>query len=234
MSRKYEIGTILQSNKYGKFKIIDIISHNRFKIKFILTGFEKEISRACMTYGEVRDPYYPIYYGVGCLGDIKAKDYKKELYLWRGMIYRCYDKNNKNYWLYGGNGITVCKDWLCFEKFLKDIPLIKGYDKDKFFNNELELDKDMSYIGNGFKEYSLKTCVFLPYKINFSEMLARRKLHTSSRYVGVTKLKDDKWQVTYCAPHKNIYVGRFSTEKEAHEAYEKFKKEYILQRRVNG
>lgn len=226
MNRKYDIGTIWESNKYGKFEIIDIISMNRFRVKFILTGFEKDISRSCLAKGEIRDPYYPIYYGVGCLGDIKIQDYKKELYVWRFMISRCYDENSSGYCLYGQKGITVCKDWLCFEKFLKDIPLIRGYDKNKFLNGELELDKDMSYIGNGSKEYSLKTCQFLPYKINFAEMLARRKLNTSSRYIGVTKLKDGKWQVTYCTPHKNIYVGRFPSEKEAHEAYEEFKKNY--------
>lgn len=149
MSRKYDISTIWESNKYGKFEIIDIISMNRFRVKFILTGLAK---------GEIRDPYYPIYYGVGCLGNIKIQNYKKELYVWRFMINRCYNQNSSSYHLYGQKGITVCKDWLCFEKFLKDIPSIKGYDKNKFLNGELELDKDMSYIGDGRKEYSLKTC----------------------------------------------------------------------------
>lgn len=227
MYKKYYVGTILDSNKYGKFEIVEIISSGRFKIKFLLTGFEKEISRSCMTKGEVRDPYYPIYYGVGCLGQVKAEDHKKELYIWRAMLYRCYDKNHSSYCLYGGKGVTLCKRWLCFENFLEDIPLIKGYDYKKFKNGELELDKDMSYVGIGNKEYSLQTCEFLPSKINFAEMLARRKLNTSSRYVGVTKLKDGKWQVTYCAPHgRNIYLGRFSTEKAAHEAYENFKENY--------
>jgi len=226
MYRKYDIGTIWSSNKYGDFEIVDIISQNRFKVKFILTGFEKDISRSCLAAGEIRDPYYPIYYGVGCLGNINVKSYKKELNLWRFMLSRCYDKNSDNYCLYGDKGIKVCKEWLCFKNFVKDIPEIKGYDREKFQAGELELDKDMSYVGHGSKEYSLNTCEFLPYRVNFSEMLARRKLHTSSRYVGVTKLKDGKWQVTFCGKHKNIYVGRFSTEKEAHEAYENFKKNY--------
>lgn len=226
-NKKYFVGTILDSNQYGKFEIVEIISLNRFRIRFLLTGFEREISRSCMTHGEIRDPYYPIYFGVACLGQVRSDDHRKELFLWRAMIYRCYDKDNDCYYLYGGKGVTVCKRWLCFENFLVDIPLIKGYDQEKFQNGEIELDKDMSYVGDGNKEYSLQTCEFLPYRINFSEMLARRKLTTSSRYVGVTKLKDGKWQATYCAPHnQHIHVGRFSTEKEAHEAYEKFKENY--------
>lgn len=225
-NKKYSVGTVLDSNKYGKFEIVEVISSYRFRIRFLLTGFEKEISRSCMTHGEVRDPYYPIYCGVGCLGQVRTDDHKKELFLWRAMIYRCYDKNNSGYYLYGEKGITVCKRWLCFENFVKDIPLIKGYNREKFQNGKLELDKDMSYVGYGNKVYSLETCEFLPYRVNFSEMLARRKLTTSSRYVGVTKLKDEKWQVTYCSKNKKFYVGRYSTEKEAHEAYEKFKLAY--------
>ena len=82
------------------------------------------------------------------------------------------------------------------------------------------------YFGENIKEYSLNTCVFLPKRINFDEMLARRKLITSSRYVGVSKLKDGKWQVTYVHNGKNIYGGRFKTEKEAHAAYEALKRQY--------
>lgn len=65
MYRKYDIGTVWSSNKYGDFEIVDIVSKNRFRVKFILTGFEKDISRSCLAAGEIRDPYYPIYYGVG-------------------------------------------------------------------------------------------------------------------------------------------------------------------------
>lgn len=223
---KYVPGVVFKSNKYGDFEIVERYSTTRFRVRFLLTGYEKDICRSCMTRGEIRDPYYPIYYGVACQGDVKKDKNIKEFNVWRFMIQRCYDTKYKGYKLYGEKGVTVCKRWLCFENFLNDIPLIKGYDKEKFLKDELELDKDMSYQFSGNKEYSLRTCEFLPYKVNFSEMLARRKLTTSSRYVGVTKLKDGKWQVTYCAPHKNIYVGRYKTEKEAHEAYEKFKKQY--------
>ena len=57
-------------------------------------------------------------------------------------------------------------------------------------------------------------------------MLGRRKLRTSSRYVGVTKLKDGKWQVTYSHNGKAIYGGRYKTEYDPHLAYEKLKEKY--------
>jgi len=40
---------------------------------------------------------------------------------WRDMKGRCLNKNRTRYKDYGGRGITVCNDWLNFERFLKDM-----------------------------------------------------------------------------------------------------------------
>ena len=223
---KFNVGDIRKSNKYGEYKIIKKYNCQKYRIRFLLTNYEKDVCASCITYGEIRDPYYPIYYGVACLGNIKTTEHKREFNLWRFMIQRCYDKNYDGYKLYGEKGIQVCDRWLCFEYFLNDIPYIKGFDEQKFINKKIQLDKDMSYVGHKSKIYSINTCVFLPYRINFDEMLGRRKLRTSSRYVGVTKLKDGKWQVTYVHNGKAIYGGRYKTEYDAHLAYEKLKEEY--------
>jgi transcriptional regulator with XRE-family HTH domain len=43
-------------------------------------------------------------------------------YRWRQMIDRCHNPNNKNYWRYGGRGITVCDRWRnSFVNFLNDM-----------------------------------------------------------------------------------------------------------------
>ena len=80
------------------------------------------------------------------------------------------------------------------------------------------------------KQYSPKNCVFISQKDNFQEELARWKQRTSSRYVGITKLYDGKWQASICdmrkkGKNKNVYIGRYATEEEAHEAYKKKRKE---------
>jgi hypothetical protein len=41
---------------------------------------------------------------------------------WQNMTQRCINSNRKDYCLYGGRGIKVCKRWLEFENFLKDMP----------------------------------------------------------------------------------------------------------------
>lgn len=47
---------------------------------------------------------------------------RKKLYrAWSNMLSRCYDEENANYSYYGGRGISVCKRWHAFERFLKDM-----------------------------------------------------------------------------------------------------------------
>jgi len=44
-----------------------------------------------------------------------------EFGIWRGIIRRCTEKENKGYRRYGGRGIKVCKRWLVFENFFADV-----------------------------------------------------------------------------------------------------------------
>jgi len=40
---------------------------------------------------------------------------------WASMLTRCRNKNSTNFKHYGGRSISVCKSWLVFENFLKDM-----------------------------------------------------------------------------------------------------------------
>lgn len=40
---------------------------------------------------------------------------------WSGMLARCFNPKEASYRNYGGRGITVCKRWMTFENFLKDM-----------------------------------------------------------------------------------------------------------------
>lgn len=227
---KYTIGTVMSSNKYGDF---EIISHNarrtRFHIRFIETGYETDISYGCMIHGEVRDPYYPIYFNVASLGMFSINDHLRELYLWRGMISRCYNPDDANYIYYGQKGVTVCNRWLCCENFVDDIRLVKGYDEGLFRQGLLELDKDICDT-MGEKQYNLINCQFVTRQTNHNEMMRRRKPHTSSKYTGVSKLKDGKWQSSISYRSKNIYIGRYDSDEDAHKAYLAKKKELGIDR----
>lgn len=67
---------------------------------------------------------------------------------WRNVITRCTNPNVSAYPDYGGRGITVCKRWRKFEKFLTDMgPMPKGYTIERRNNN---------------RGYSPKNCYWLP------------------------------------------------------------------------
>lgn len=53
----------------------------------------------------VKDPYVPVAFGVGYLGNIEMKEYKKEYLLWRRMLSRCYNPKDSSYRYYGGSQI---------------------------------------------------------------------------------------------------------------------------------
>ena len=40
---------------------------------------------------------------------------------WHNMRYRCMNNDSKSYPDYGGRGIKICKNWLKFENFCKDM-----------------------------------------------------------------------------------------------------------------
>lgn len=44
-----------------------------------------------------------------------------EYNIWKGMRQRCFNPKDTNYHRYGGRGITICKKWNIYSKFLEDM-----------------------------------------------------------------------------------------------------------------
>lgn len=55
------------------------------------------------------------------VGISHGKRYTSTYNSWANMLQRCLNLTNPAYKYYGGRGITVCKEWLDFENFLKDM-----------------------------------------------------------------------------------------------------------------
>lgn len=126
---------------------------------------------------------------------------------WKNMIERCYCAkfllDNVTY-----RGCIVCKEWLVFSVF-------KAWMKNQEWKGK-HLDKDLLSQGN--KVYSPKTCIFIDPHIN--TLLNKQKLHRGKYKIGVTWNKAvEKFQSQISKSGKNIVIGKYKTEGEAHIAF---------------
>ncbi|ATN94371.1 hypothetical protein BSP21_023 [Bacillus phage BSP21] len=139
-----------------------------FRIRFIATGYERDVEKVEIKRGKIKDRYERSVFGIGYLGDVKMVDHKREYTVWSGMLERCYDSSCERYKDYGGAGVTVCDRWHSFENFLEDLPNIEGYDEELFKQSKIFIDKDIKQKNSpkNKKVYSPDTCCFVSRQVN--------------------------------------------------------------------
>ena len=103
-------------------------------------------------------------YDSGYLGNAKYKGNEKLYSVWKSMIRRCNCDKHIRYNCY--KNVTVDERWLCFEYFLEYVVKLKNWNEEKFYNNDLQLDKDYKQQGIKNKTYSKFTCIWLEKKKN--------------------------------------------------------------------
>lgn len=131
---------------------------------------------------------------------------------WAGMLERCYSK--KQHLCY--SDCYVCDDWLLFSNFKKWMSSQDWKGK--------ALDKDLLVQDN--KVYSPETCVFIPASIN--NLLLRKKGPKRKCLTGVSYHLNSKRFTAKCSIYsKQLHIGYFKTEIEAHEAYKEVKYAHI-------
>lgn len=164
------VGTdkLYDSNNYGKFKILKYTgkfygSDPIVEIEFVSTKYRTTIPMNKALNGIVKDPYYPIIYGVGYFGENPEVNNRKIYNIWIHMLSRCYNTSDPAYNFYGGIGITVDSRWFNFSTFFEDVKHLDGYDL--MINNPYNyaMDKDLKQlqIPKYQRVYSKDTCVFI-------------------------------------------------------------------------
>lgn len=144
-----------------------------------------------------------------CCSRYKVKKFGHKLYdVWRAMFKRCYNPKCQSYKDYGKRGIKVCKEWHNNFSSFKIWAIDNGYKED------LEIDR-INNDGN----YNPNNCRFVTVQQN--AMNRRGKSNTTSKYKGVffDKNSPNKWRAKISKGGKHFYLGYFSTENEAAQAY---------------
>ena len=145
---------------------------------------------------------------------------------WSNMIKRCYSKTQKTY-SPSYEKSYVCEEWLRFSNFKRWVDSQPNKD---WIN--CEPDKDILSLGESC--YSPKTVVFVSTVVN--NFINDSKPSKSVRLTGATPV-GNKFLSQCSHPierypsgkSKNIYLGLFDTEQEAHSAWKAKKHELACQ-----
>lgn len=134
---------------------------------------------------------------------------------WSSMLARCYSeirlREHPSY-----KGCYVCEEWLTFSIF-------KAWMEKQDWEGK-SLDKDLLIEGN--KVYSPDTCVFVEASLN--KFMTIRHLHRGSKPLGVTNDRGSS-RASLIKRGKDIYLGNFKSDAEAHKAYQIAKRDYALE-----
>ena len=174
--------------------------------------------------GTIKCPYEPRYYGMGYLGEGKYKvsenrKIKKEFDIWHHMLQRCYDpKYQEKYPTYKG-----CR----IEDYFLNFQHICEWIENNYYEVPGEmmcLDKDILCKGN--KIYSRETCIFVPQRIN--NLFVKNDNSRGDNPIGVHPTSSGNYQACCNNEYgKYIYLGTYSTEEEAFQAYKVYKEKVI-------
>ena len=173
--------------------------------------------------GKIKCPYEPRYYGVGYLGEGKYKMFENgkltdKYNIWHNMLMRCYDpKYQEKYSTYKG-----CK----VEDYLLNFQHMGEWIENNYYEIPGEvmcLDKDILCKGN--KVYSRETCIFVPERIN---LFTKSDKSRGDNPIGVHPTSSGNYQACCNNEYgKYIYLGTYSTEEEAFQAYKVYKEKVI-------
>lgn len=127
---------------------------------------------------------------------------------WVNMMHRCYSKNNKRYFDWGGRGITVCDRWHNVANFIEDM-----YPS---YINGLTLDRK-----DNDKGYSKDNCRWVEDVVQKRNTRVLNKANTSG-YRCVSKTNSNKYRTQIKVNRKKIHIGTFDTALEAAKAYDQY------------
>ena len=126
----YYNGSLWETNNYGICRIVGMIEKRRNYHTFLVEfddGTQLSARHHNIKNGTLKNPYYyGAVCGVGCLGNMSSRH---KLYPhWKQMLERCYNPSTKSYIDYGGRGIFVSENWLCFEYFIDYLQNVDKYE----------------------------------------------------------------------------------------------------------
>lgn len=114
---------------------------------------------------------------------------------WVAMIKRCTNPKDKDFYAYGGRGITVCDRWATFENFHSDM-------------GECPVGMSIDRVDVN-KGYSPDNCVWAD---KYTQAVNKNR---KGKLIGVKKSQSGRWKAFIGWRNKNYHLGTFDTLEEA-------------------
>lgn len=219
------VGKEFETNNCGKCVVVAYEGWNKVTVRFIEYPCLVKTRRGCLVSGVLRNPMYPSVLGKGYMGvgEYGSKD-RKVVNLWNNMLGRAFD-DKRHAVRSDYKGVTVCEEWLNFQNFAKWFYSQQFHNAIDDHGRSYHLDKDIIVKGN--KIYSPENCCFVPNEINV--LLTKRRKSRGDNPIGVQfHKKTQKFQASLSVGGiKNKYLGLYSSQVEAFQAYKEAKESYI-------
>jgi predicted XRE-type DNA-binding protein len=122
--------------------------------------------------------------------------------IFKGMKQRCFDKNFYGYSLYGGSGITICKEWQDDFKNFYEWAVSNGY------SDELSIDRI-----NPKGDYEPSNCRWVTQHEQILNQDRNKHRTGQEKYIKQTKV--GRWQVQIQKSRKCIFQHTFNTLENA-------------------
>lgn len=215
------VGDIIVTNKGGSCMVTDYENKHNITVQFLdKHQHVVRTSATSLTRGTVRNPFQPTLYGVGFCGVGKHLVSKSGKVLsayncWSDMLRRSYDKK-LHIKLPRYKECFVSPDWHNFQVFAEWY--YSQYKEDGWY-----LDKDILYKGN--KEYSSRTCSFVPQEIN--SLITQKNASRGAFPLGVTRSDYGYYRVHINLGRGSVCLGRFDSVEDAFLAYKTSKELYV-------
>lgn len=228
------IGSIRTSKSCGKYEVVQYINYKKILVKFVDSGYEKYCAGKEVLSGRILDPSTPKVFGWG-INDVDYPVTRQERVNgksvrvwtcpyyndWVGILERSISprlKDNQSYYI----DCTVCEEWKYFSNFIKWVDSQPNRD----WVNCVP-DKDLLISGN--KHYSHTTVAYVSVLVN-AFITDRKSIGNMLTGVSLIPESNNKKQYkVYCNDpfnNESRYVGYFSTEIEAHKAWQAKKHKY--------
>lgn len=212
-----KIGDVFETRTGTKAEVVHYENASKVWVQFLDdVGYVRAFEARDLKRGGFKNPFQPTIYGKAFFGVgeyksslPKSKTLTESYKFWFQMIRRCYDSEyHKIYPTY--KDCTVEDYFLNYQNFAKWF-----YEHPKYVK-DYHLDKDILYEGN--RQYSRKTCCFVPREIN--NLLHTNEDRRGEYPIGVSKESRRDVFVARCSMNsESIILGYFDNPEDAHKAY---------------